>query len=394
MHDAMKQLIRITSLILSLLCTHLAFTQVQVTLTIPNLGSPYLSDYISRESNRVLILTNTTGQQRNIFLRVKIEQLSSPGYYLRTDENFKPFTPIALAPFETKTLFASSQDWEFMAEGRLVDNIPAPIKRRIQATGILPEGEYQICIQAFDFATDQPVSQAEPAGCQFFMVSLGSPPQILLPSCGDSISQEYPLISWTPAIILQSMPDIVYDLYVVELTNRVLNPQEVMEQSILYRGGNPFVVENLRQTFYQYLPGDPPLNPNSRYVMCVVARSSRGSAMFENNGRSEICMIYTSRGQTLPPVIGITGREITSTQPNQDIYQLHQQSKLKGRLLYRFYGDVSGFGSDFISQGLDLMHLQPGQSLQNQGFQTGGAQRGGGGAAPRAVRRTPRGSGR
>lgn len=374
----MKRLLVIFHLVLATGITQLALaqTQVTVTLTIPNLGSAYLSDYISHESNRVLMLTNTTGTARRIYLRGKVEQLNAPGYYLRTRENFKPSVPITLGPNETKTLLSRSSDWEFIESRHLEDNMPAPVKRSLLVTGILPDGEYLICVQAFDYDTDLPLSMDEPAGCLFFMVSLGTPPQLILPACGDTVDQQLPLISWTPAIILQSMPNLRYDLYIVELVGRgALNPAEVMEQSILYRGGNPFVVENLRQTFYQFLPGDPPLKPGSRYVLCVVVKDARGTHAFENFGRSEICIIDVREPSRVIPGIPAAGPVPIQLDPGN--FQVHQISTLSGRLLYRFYEDVlSGSILSPGAAGIQMMQLQPGQSLQNIGFQppSGGQQ--------------------
>ena len=127
---AMKRITRTILLFSGLLFYCQISAQVQVTLTIPNLGSPYLSDYIGTESNRVMILTNATNQQQSIFLRGKIEQLSSPGYYFRTEESYKPASPILLRPYETRTFFAREPDWAFIESEQLEDNLPGPVKRQ------------------------------------------------------------------------------------------------------------------------------------------------------------------------------------------------------------------------------------------------------------------------
>jgi hypothetical protein len=368
----MKRLITITLLILTagLLVTDRVSAQVQLSLTLPNLGSPYLSDYISYRSNRILVITNVSGQQQSIYLHGKVEQIGSPGYYIRTRTNYRPAAPIVLEPNETKTLFARDEDWAFVEERHLEDNIPAAEKRQIVTTGILPEGEFQVCVQAFDYFTNRPVSPPEPAGCLFFVATLGSPPQIVQPSAGDVLDQEYPMVSWTPAIILQSREQILYDLYVVELTSGALNPAEVVEQSILYRGGNPFVVENLRQTFYQFLPGDPRLKGGSRYAIVVVAKDSQGSAHFENEGRSEIIIVGVAGSgddeEKDESIVIVPPRERIVVSP-------FVNSQLQGRLLYRFHEDqYSGIIiSDHISGTFNpntLMQISGGTSLQNQGF--------------------------
>jgi len=369
----MKRLTTIAFLILTLGIIDSVSAQVQVTLTLPNIGSPYLSDYISHRGNRVLTLTNLTGQQQSIYLHGKVEQIGAPGYYIKTKENFRPAAPIVLGPNETKTLFARDEDWAFVEERHLEDNIPATERRHIITSGILPEGEYQVCVQAIDFFTNRPVSPPEPAGCLFFVATLGSPPQIVQPSAGEVIDQEYPMISWIPAVIMQPRDNILYDLYVVELTSRALNPAEVVEQSILYRGGNPFVLENLRQTFYQILPGDPRLKAGSRYAIVVVAKDSRGSAQFENQGRSEIIIVDIASPEDDEEEDDLI---VIGPPVDEGIVSLLPMSHLQGRLLYRFHEDAIGglltgepilmpFNAD------NLIQLQPGNSLQNMGFEIG-----------------------
>jgi hypothetical protein len=337
-------------LILLLLIGNELASQVQITLTIPRLNSPYLSDYLGYESSQILILTNSSPERRTIYLRGKIEQLSRPGYYLRTKRNFRPAVPITLEPFETRTLFATAGDFGFLERNNLEDNIPDRIKRAIQLNGILPEGDYQICVEAVDFNTDQLVSSPEPAGCQFFNVTLGSPPQIINPICNDTILNLFPNFMWTPAISTVPLGVIGYTLYIVEYNSRALNPNEMMEQSIDYNAGNPIVIRRLLMNSYPYSPTDIPLKPNTTYIACVVASDVRSGAMFENQGRSEICIFYTggSSRPDLGPVIiptptpqpGLAGVDLPSylTRPN-----------LKGQL--RYYWNVSGGATAFNNRG-------------------------------------------
>jgi len=321
--------------------------QVQLNLTIPKLGSPYLSDYIGYESSQVLIISNTTAERRQIFLRGKIEQLSSPGYYLQTRSNFKPNVSIALEPFETKTLFATSGDFAFLEERNLEDNIPSRVRNTIKFNGILPEGEYQICIQAFDFVTEQAVSLSEPSGCQFFVVTLGSPPQLIHPICSDTIDNLYPNFVWTPAISIVPLRNIEYTLYIVEYNSRALNPTEVMEQSIQYNAGNPIIIRQLLSNSYLFSPTDLPLRRGSTYIVCAVATDRRSGAMFENNGRSEICLFHTSPLNQTNPIGIIPNTPTAITQVNTPTY--FNTNNLKGKL--RYYWNVPGSASLYNNRG-------------------------------------------
>lgn len=365
-------------LFLMLVFTDRTSAQIQLTLTLPELGSPYLSDYISHRGNRLLTITNLTAAQQSIYLHGKIENITR-GYYIKTKDDYTPFEPIVLNPHETKVLFAQDRDWDFIGKQHLEDNLPSRLKQDVMMSGILPEGDMSICIRAVDYNTGRQVSPEEPAGCLFFTTALGTPPQIIYPAIGETILEEFPMISWIPAIITQARPDILYDLYVVELTSRVLNPEEVIEQSIQYRGGNPFVVENLRQTFYQFLPGDLELKKGSRYAVVVVAKDSQGSALFENNGRSEIVVFEVGSDDEEEDEPVVIAQPI-----DPGIIQLPPMSQLHGQLLYRFYEDATSgliIPQDMIVIPFNqnnLQQLQSGKSVQNKGFQHNISNPGGG----------------
>ncbi len=309
--------------------------QIQVTLTIPQLGSPYLSDYISNQSSRILIVSNTSAERRHIYLHGRLEQLSRPGYYMRTRQNYRPNMSLTLEPFETKTLFSTAGDFSFFDLNNLEDNVPADIKRRIQLNGILPEGDYKICVEAFDFFTNRPVSLPDPSGCQFFNITLGSPPQLVNPICMDTLQSLFPMFMWTPAISTVPLGVIGYTLYIVEYNSRALNPQEMMEQSINYNAGNPIVIRQILTNSYPYSPTDIPLKPGKTYIACVVARDVRGNAVFENQGRSEICMFYTGKQSVIKNNTGGP----TIIQPNSNIVRppiVFATTAVKGRLKHRF----------------------------------------------------------
>jgi hypothetical protein len=347
-------------------------------MTIPRLGSPYLSDYLGYESSQIIIISNASAERKHLFLRGKVEQLNRPGYYLRTKSNFRPLAPITLEPFETKTLFASSGDFGFLEEKNLEDNVPSSIRRNIQLNGILPEGDYQICIQAFDFNTETPVSPEEPVGCQFFTVTLGSPPQLIFPMCNDTIENLYPNFIWTPAISTVPLQSIEYTLYIVEYNSHALNPAEVMEQSITYNAGNPIIKRQLLSNSYPFNPTDLPLRQGKTYIACVVATDRRSGATFENRGRSEICIFHTAKsipGSDISNVILTT----PTTGPTFNVPDYYSVNFLKGNL--RYYWKQPGYSTSFNNKGenvnpsnlnLPVFQIQGGSTAGNNKNSGGG----------------------
>lgn len=378
----------ISTLIKSLvfLNTYLSsLAQVQVTMTIPNLGSPYLSDYVGNARNQVLILTNNSPNPQIIRLEGLIQQLDAPGYFLRTKQNYRPNNPINLGPFETKTFFANQSDFAFLNESNLESNVPANIQRQIQLTGLLPEGQYQICVRAFDFRTNQPLSEEAPVGCQFFNVTLGTPPQLIQPICEDTINDLFPNFVWTPAISLTPLRNLEYTLYIVEYRSRALNPQQIMEQSIQFRGANPIVISNIRSNSYMYSPTDFPLRRGSTYIVCVVASDRQNSAMFENQGRSEICLFHIREDQQTSgnlggPSLGPKGPFLKDKPPIA-----MATTKISGKLHHRFrYNQFDHVQVVQQESGQDenklLLSLSPyiGKNLVSKFFNESGAEPGGG----------------
>jgi hypothetical protein len=274
------------------------FSQAQVTVT-PTVYppySPYFNDYLQL-TNAVVIIQNNTAGKVNLKLSGRIE--GDNGLYLGTKPGYQPRTPIVLDPFETKYLYANSSSLEFIDRRNLETNASELTQNDVLRTGILPEGNYFFCIQAFDYNTGVELSFPSPAGCTMIPISYPQPPVITSPLCESTVFNNLPTFSWTPPVGNVGGANLRYDLYILKLLPGA-EPNYAMQLAVDYRAGNPLVISNLTYNTYAYAPYDPPLQDGATYAMQVVVRDLNNHTVFENGGRSEVCT-FTYDGSKLGP---------------------------------------------------------------------------------------------
>ena len=168
--------------------------QAQITTTItpkvqmfPSSGLSYLEDPTQYFN---VIMTNTGPETRQIYVsfRVSCDYSATGGnFFLQSPSNMAPSMPLTLAANETKVV--TMQDFRM-----LMSHING---RDLQMSGItwqdallLPEGNYQICIQPYYWdhagAVPAPV-EAGPEGCCYFTICYtGSAPEFTSPIIGQS----------------------------------------------------------------------------------------------------------------------------------------------------------------------------------------------------------------
>src|SRR5690349_12114644 len=148
--------------------------EVNVTLVIPPPYSPYLSDYEGLLQHAIVTLTNQTNTSRS--LKLTGSMTGDNGFSAMTEADYLPGQPIILGPFQTRTIvadraalaFFDPKNIDLKGDQRVVDNV--------LRTGILPEGIYEICIQARDYTSNVPLSPDAPSGCTTVFIEWVSPP--------------------------------------------------------------------------------------------------------------------------------------------------------------------------------------------------------------------------
>ena len=159
--------------------------------------------------------------------------------------------------------------------------------------GLLPEGEYRLCLQAFDYHTNEPLS-APDAGCSNpFTITYPPPPELLMPACDGTVNGTEPqtlLFNW----MLPSGPPIGAAMqYHFKL---VLLPEgdAIDPLSALQTSNDPVWEDDVMVMQVLYTQLMPALLNGRRYAWYVRAVDMSGQHVFQNDGWSQPCTFVWS----------------------------------------------------------------------------------------------------
>lgn len=265
--------------------------QIQVTKPYPN----KLSDLQSNPNQVVVMITNTGRTTYDVQLLGAVS--GDNNISVRTSNSYRSGRPLTVPAGSVTRLTAQDVNDLFNADHLVFSGISKQEAVRLNG---LPEGAYQVCIQAIEYNKRVPLSAEEPLGCSnIFMVSSLEPPVIIKPFADDSLRIFQPqniVFSWS--LPPGAPPSTQYSVRLVEVPDAHRNPFDVMRSS--------------RQPFYEkvvigapmmlYGPSDPPLIPGRRYAMMVTAIDPFSNVVFRNGGRSEV-IAFTYGQQKKSPVV-------------------------------------------------------------------------------------------
>ena len=136
--------------------------EAQIDIKI-NILPPYhskVTDYASHPQQVLLLVHNADNISFDVQLRGTIT--GDNGIVLRVDPQYRSPSPIHLNPGEIKNLNASDISQLFDYDELLYSGIR---KNDVIRSNGLPEGNYQVCVQAYDYNTNKLLSSQEPLGC-------------------------------------------------------------------------------------------------------------------------------------------------------------------------------------------------------------------------------------
>ncbi|MEO6132920.1 MAG: hypothetical protein ABIQ02_13805 [Saprospiraceae bacterium] len=304
-----------------------AQNNVVVTILIPPPYSPYLQDYLQYENRMIIQLQNTTTQTLSIKLVGSIE--GDNGISLVTNADYLPATPITLNGGGTLRIPASSRSRSFFDPNHLDFNGPSELKTKILKDGILPEGDYTVCIRAVDYQTDIPLSDESPSGCALLPISYPTPSELVVPECESESEQALPFFQWTLPGGNTGAASITYDLFIIEWL-RGSNPQDLVQLAVDYNAGNAIIRRNLSTPSYQYSMIDPRLKNGATYLWVVQAKDRMNRIMFENKGISEICSFTSRRNIDLGDGLDV------GIIPPHEFEIVQNRTHVEGQLKYKF----------------------------------------------------------
>ena len=262
-----------------------AQTQVQVTINVMPPYSAYLQDYAGVGQQIQVIVRNTTLAALDVRLPGRVE--GDNGVLIQTLPNFRPNRPLKLMPGETRILTRADLEGSFDLSQINVEGLD---KNLLYQGKPLPEGNYQLCIQAFDNRTSQPLSSGFPLGCSPpFSVRTIEPPILISPLCDTDITPTTPqatVFTWSPpAGILPTQ--VSYTLRIIELPLQNVDPNVFIDAVALPPSG--IEVKNLPTSTFLYGPQYLPLKVGKRYAWRVQAVDKFGKLNLLNDGKSPVC---------------------------------------------------------------------------------------------------------
>ena len=257
-----------------------ADAQVNVSVQILPPYPTKFTDYSSRPQLMIITVTNTSTVRQKIQLRGSVT--GDNGIVISAKPGFRSSSAIELEPGQAKSL--NGNDIASFFDYNRLDYVGITRNDFINKGG-LPEGRYQLCIRAFNYDNDQPISAEQPGGCSnSFSISSLEPPVIISPYNDQIINDaagQVLTFRWNTPV--STPPGIRYRIRMVEiLGNR--NPNDaIMTATQPY-----FFEKEVFTNMYVYNPADPQLTPGRKYALMVEAFDPFGGTPFRNNGRSEI----------------------------------------------------------------------------------------------------------
>ncbi len=261
-----------------------ASAQVNISFTLRPPYSAYIKDYYHLENKAVIVLSNTTRTSLDIKLGGSITN-ESRGVYIRTSPNVQPPMPITLGPGATVVLTANPDVMRFFDQNSITTNANDAMLANIIKSGMLPEGNYQVCVNAYDYNTGKQLSGTG-IGCFNFVLTQLDPPVITFPQNNHTYPAEQKNLnfSWTPPLGNLSGALIEYDQIIVKVQPGQ-NPNDAIAAARDFNAGNPVINKrnSLSQT-YVTQPFDLPFEKGQTYAMQVVARDRNQKTLMTNLG--------------------------------------------------------------------------------------------------------------
>lgn len=246
--------------------------------------STQVADYFTSAHQTVVTITNPTGTDYSIFLAGSLKNISTDQGVTIANDHI-PSVPPLVVPTGIHVLNGNDLMPYINPTGVDIQGLSeADI-----ANGNLPEGEYQLCLQAYDYNTLEIRSQHEPHGCSnIFTIQFVQPPILNSPICDQEIPYspvQNILFTWLQVLPIQNFQVGLtsFNFRLVEVPPG-MTPIHAMQSTTI-----PVVQENTLFNFFLYSTLMPALIPGREYAWRVTVSDVTNKILFSNNGESEIC---------------------------------------------------------------------------------------------------------
>ncbi len=324
---------------------------VSVVVSVIPPYSHKVNDYI--DNNQILVTLqyiafNNGNPEIDIYLQGEVS--NDGGDRIFTNKNHKPTQPITLSQGVPYTI--TPDDLEDIFDFDYIET--EGINKQNLYTGAgLPEGSYTICVRAYDFNTNKPVSDEEPGGCSApFEILNMEAPEFFLPECGATITPDATLVdsinntylsgqffSWIMPSGGVKVGQLEYHLKIKAVpTQANINPQDIMNDKSIavdydeITEASGIYVDNQKYVF----------ESGNTYIFTVTASDPEGNLVIQNNGESEVCWFNFQEFDSY------YGDLIFSETPKDfDSLSLNIHRTLSGKIYYTFPEPDKKAGDDF-----------------------------------------------
>ncbi|MEO1049142.1 MAG: fibronectin type III domain-containing protein [Bacteroidota bacterium] len=344
------------ALILLLTVQQLAAQNFPVSASV-NITPPYsvyLSDYIGPGSNKLmvnLLLTQTSRPSFPVKLRITLQ---GDGYSIRTNID-APQEPIILQGGVLTTLTGSQLAPYLEADNLIFEGID---RQQFLTTGKLPEGVYQITVEAFEVNRNLVISN--PGSTIAFLI-LNDPPRFNSPQHKEVVRATEPqrvFFQWLP--LHRNSPNAAftteYEFTIVEVYPAGRNANDAV------LAGTPIAQIRTINSSLLYDQSYPALIPGREYAIRVQARDAGGLDLFRNNGFSEA--IKFTFGESCDPVVNVRAESETPLRGKIQWDAQHNHSEFIVKYREANNPDANWFESRTFSNSLSLTDLKPGTAYE------------------------------
>ena len=275
--------------LLSVVYCSFSIAQVNVNVNATPPFRPQISAYESFDFSKISItLTNTTSDPLSLTLKAKLNRIADNYTLAETNVVSQPIsTAITLNPFESRSLTRIEVEDVFRNTRLEYDQ---SIVNSAATSGIIPQGEYELCVIPHDNTSLLPVADELTCCSNPIIISYTEPPQIIsvnTSDCGEDVAgakQFSSLIfTWSPSIVLGiNQPKYRFQLY-ENLSESVNSDNQVF-------AGNPVVdIGDINVPTLYINPNNYNLLNNVRYIFRVQVYDPTNNNVFQNDGYSQSC---------------------------------------------------------------------------------------------------------
>lgn len=355
-------------------CLHTAAAQVSINVSVKPPFTPFISDYTNpaRLQDISLSLFNQSGN--DLRLKFKLTLVNpSKGIRIAIKESATPTAPLELLKNEFK--FVVLEDVSNLY-GKLDQNsfdIAGAEIQNLILDGTIPDGIYELCLQAFDFDApgfSKPLSGSSPSGCFTFQVNYTDPPtdirfnnNLLQYSFGGAVpkigvnkglGQNYSIQFTPPAL----NPGSQYEYELMVFSEEVINPTRQRENSLLTAIETimPLIRKTSSVPFFVIDPSDLQLDFGQNYFLLIKAIDLNEKTLFKNKGFSTFKAFHMVDVEPLflsAPVIKLSacGKEIAAADIPANLFwdngmEIPEESRIKNLIETRI--KIARFNSNVI----------------------------------------------